>query len=442
MAITFNAPQDRFGIQNAGSILAQALMQNATEQRQLQSGLQRDLLQDQLQSQRAMQTQQRQLELQQKFGPLLGQTLSVAYNSSSSPEQKNQALQSYLSAGGNLTDVAAAYKDLSQQNQTQGVLSQLGLGGQNAQSNINLSDSPNAKLNTQAGPEIVDVNTQQTTSNGNFYDTIDENTALALSSSSNPQLANIGKAAIESKKLQQSRFEADRKYESQRSLPYLKQIDDQRQALRNKEFALTNLNTALSEGNTGGFSLDNISRIFNRPEILSQSGAQQLASVKELLVSNISRVGARPNQWIEQQIASALPNLGNSKIANQTLAEAIRGEVELGRARIELTDNLTQQDTNQFGYVKGDIAKRVDKALAPLSEKIESSISYRMRELFEQEKGANDLRKNLMNKVSKGTPLTKNTYDLFKVKYNGNSAQAIENAKKLGYTILTESPGG
>ena len=59
-----------------------------------------------------------------------------------------------------------------------------------------------------------------------------------------------------------------------------------------------------------------------------------------------------------------------------------------------------------------------------------------MRELFEQEKGANSIRKELMQKVPQGTPLTKNTYLLFKQKY-GDSAQAIDNAKKLGYTIFT-----
>jgi len=438
MAIVFNAPQDRFGIQGAGSVLAQALMQNAQDRNQLSSTLQRDLFLDQLQTQRDLRKEQgligqeqRQLDLRQKFGNLLGDALSVAYDPSTTPQQKNAALSNYVQSGGDLKDVAQAYKSLSQENQTSGLLQQLGINPNAVTANQNAQ----VQARQQLQPGLVDINAQETVSNGNFYDSIDENTAIALSASANPQLASIGKAVVESKKLNQSRFDADRKYETGLAAPFLKQVDDTRQALRNKEFALRNLDAALSEGNTGGFTINNISRIFGRPELLSQSGAQLLGSVKELLVSNIGRVGARPNQWVEQQIASALPDLGKSPVANQTLAAAVRGEVELARARSEIADRIIQEDRDKYGYVKGDISSRVDKELDPIAEKIELNAAYKMRELFEQEKGAYTLRKDVLKKVPEGTPLTKNMYLIFKEKY-GNPSQAIDNAKKLGYTIL------
>ncbi len=435
MAIVFNAPQDRFGIQAAGSALAQALMQNALEKNQLSAGLQRDLFQDQLATNRQAQTQQRQIELQQRFGPLLGETLSIAYDSNSTPQQKNAALQGYLAAGGQLSDVQAAYKDLAQQNQTQSFLRQLGINtGMNPQM-IQANQNSQLQASQQMrGEEVVDVNQRETISNGNFYETIDDNTAFALSASPNPQLAGIGKAVIEAKKLKQSQFDSNRKFESQEASPYLKQINDQRAAVENKTRALQQLDIALEQGETGGFSLNNISRIFNRPELLDQSAAQQLGAVKELLVSNIGRVGSRPNQWVEQQIASALPDLGKSKVANQTLAQAVRGEVEMANRRIELTDQLAAQDREKYGYVKGDIASRVDAAIKPYADQINNRTGYRMRELFEQEKGATYLRKNLMKKVAEGTPLTKEMYQIFKEKYK-DPAQLIDNAKKLGYSI-------
>lgn len=434
MAIVFNSPQDRFGIQAAGSALADALQANSS-QRNL---LQRDIMQDQLATRRQQLAQQQQLELRERYGPLLGQTLSIAYDSTTTPEQKNQALQGYLQAGGQLSDVQAAYKDLAQQNQTQGLLRQLGINtGMNPQAvQANQNSQIQANQQMRGGQEVVDVNQRETVQSGNFYDSIDENTAFALSSSPNPQLAGIGKAVIEAKKLKQAQFNADRNFESKESSPYLKQINDQRAAVENKSRALQQLDIALDQGETGGFSLDNIARIFNRPELLSQSAAQQLGSVKELLVSNIGRVGSRPNQWVEQQIASALPDLGKSKIANQTLAEAVRGEVEMAKRRIELTDELSAQDRERYGYVKGDIAARVDAAIKPFADTINSQTGYRMRELFEQEKGANYLRKNSMKKVVEGTPLTKQMYQVLKEKYK-DPAQLIDNAKKLGYTIQT-----
>jgi hypothetical protein len=450
MAIVFNAPEDRFGIRSAGSALAQALMQNAADRSQQTNTLQRDLYLDQLQTQRDLRQEQsligkeqRQLELRQKFGPLLGQALEVAYDVNASPQEKSQALNSYISAGGSLSDVSQAYKALSQENQSLGLLNQLGIRPTGINSPA-VSMNQNSQLQAQQkmGGDVVDVNRQETVSNGNFYDSIDENTAIALSGSGNPALSNIGKSVLEAKKINQSKFEADRKYNTQRALPYLKGIDDQRAAVENKLRASQQLDAALAEGKTGGFSIDNIARIFGRPELLSQSAAQQLGAVKELLVSNIGRVGARPNQWIEQQISLALPDLGKSSNANKTLAAAVKGEIQLADQRIKLTDELSAQDEANLGYVKGDIAARVDKALKPYADQINTRTAYTMRDYYEQEAGATELRKNLIKKVPEGTPLTKNMYLLFKEKY-GNSAQAIDNAKKLGYTVIsTETAGG
>ena len=260
MPITFNSPQDQYGLQAAGSILADTLIQNAQ---------QRNLTQSRNQQQSA-----------------LAQALSIAYDPSSTPQEKNLALTQYVSSGGNVSDISSAYKALTEQNQMEKLFSQVGI-------NLNPQGSTRLPQNGMAqNIEMGDVNQQETVKRGNFYETIDDNTAFALASSPNKQVASIGKAAVEAKKLDQSRFDADRKFESTQSTPFLKEVNDQRQALRNKEFASENLGAAISEGNTGLFSIDNISRIFGRPELLSQSGAQLLGSVKELLVSNISRVGA------------------------------------------------------------------------------------------------------------------------------------------------------
>jgi hypothetical protein len=450
MAIVFNSPEDRFGIQSASSALAQALMQNASERNQLNSTLQRDTYLDQLQTQRDLrqqqaliQKEQRQMQMQEKFGPILGNALSVAYDATATPEEKNTALQAYIAAGGDPKNLVQAYKSLGQQNQSQNLLNQLGIGRTNVNSpGVSLNQNSQLQAQKQMGGDVVDVNRQESVSNGNFYDSIDENTAIALSGSSDPALSNIGKSVLEAKKINQSRFEADRKYNTGRALPYLKSIDDQRASVENKKRASQQLDAALAEGKTGGFSLDNLARIFNRPELLSQSAAQQLGAVKELLVSNIGRVGARPNQWIEQQISLALPDLGKSTAANKTLSAAVNGEVQLADQRIKLTDQIAEDDEKKYGYVKGDIAARVDKALKPYADQINTRTAYTMRDYYEQETGATQLRKNILKKVPEGTPLTKNMYLLFKEKY-GNSAQAIDNAKKLGYTVIsTETAGG
>lgn len=438
MAITFDSPQDPFGFQAAGSILAKALMQNGQQQKQNNFNLQRDLLQNEFQIEKDLRNQQslmdkeaRELALKQKFGPLLGDTLSVAYDPNASAQQKSMALSSYLSAGGNISEVTAAYKQLAQESQTASLLSQFGINPIQNQNNLTspVAISQNQHSQMQAGQEL----TPQTSS---LFEQIPEQAAIAMAASPNQSVNSIGKAVIEAKKWQQSRFESDRKYETQFALPYLKQIDDQRAAVENKLRASEQLQQAIAQGDSGMFSVNNIARIFNRPELLNASGAQLTSAVKELLVSNIGRVGSRPNQWIEQQISLALPDLGKSPIANGVLAEGVKGEVELANQRIQLTDQLAAEDRAKYGYVKGDIASRVDKAIKPYADQINKKAAYRMRELFEQEKGTTYLKKNMMQKVVDGTPITRSMARLFMEKYK-DPQKAFDNAQKLGYTIYT-----
>lgn len=421
MGFQFNSPQDRFGLVSAGSLLAQTLLNNATQKNQNQFTLQRDAFQDQLQGKRDLQKEQRNLALKQQFGDLLGGVLTVAYDPETDPNQKLKALQSYVSAGGNISDVQNAYKQIGEQTSTQALFNQLGIGQNQAQASNVLQDQMSQnKINQSATPLA----------------NIPENALVAAASSTNRNVSNFGKAALEAKKIENTNFQAERKYQSQRSIPFLKEIDNQRMAIRNKNFALSELDAAIANKETGGFTFNNLARIFDRPELLTASGAQLISAAKELLVSNIGRLGPRPNQWVEQQVSLAIPDLGKSPTANAVLSEGIRGQVKLDSERVRLVDEFAAQDEKELGYVRGDIASRVDKAMEPYAEKVQRQAAYRIREIFEEEKGISKLKKNLMKKVPSGTPLTRVMAKLFYQQYQ-DSAKAIENAKKLGYTIYS-----
>jgi len=114
MAIVFNAPQDRFGIQGAGSVLAQALMQNAQdsilERRQLGQN-QASTNQLNQQNQFLIDKENRQNNLVNNQNSLLGQ--SLAKFDITKPEGQIGFIQDVSSNGGN---VDMAFELIKQQN--------------------------------------------------------------------------------------------------------------------------------------------------------------------------------------------------------------------------------------------------------------------------------------------------------------------------------------
>ncbi len=94
-------------------------------------------------------------------------------------------------------------------------------------------------------------------------------------------------------------------------------------------------------------------------------GAELKTALKDFFLSDLTRAGSRPNQWIEQQLADALPKIGRSPEANGIVAEGMKFKVNVAKKRIEILDDLAESDRNKFGFVKPDIDSRAYKLLKP-----------------------------------------------------------------------------
>jgi len=123
-------------------------------------------------------------------------------------------------------------------------------------------------------------------------------------------------------------------------------------------------------------ALDYLADVTGFEPLRTASGAKMKTAIKDFFLSDLTRVGARPNQWVEQQLADALPKIGRSAEANLVVAEGMKFKVDLAKKRVEILDDLAAQDTEKYGYVKGNIDSRASKLMKPYVEQ-------RKKELFD-----------------------------------------------------------
>ncbi len=234
----------------------------------------------------------------------------------------------------------------------------------------------------------------------------------------------------------EQRFKSERAYQSQRSMPFMKKLDEERASLDEKDQALFMMKNAFNEGNLTFFSKDNFANFLGKfgEGLRTQKGAQLINSQKEFLLSNIARAGARPNMYIEQQISKMLPQIGRSDEANLGVVESFQARQDVERKKQQLADGLIEKYEAELGFVPGNIASQRDKAMKPYAQKIQNRLAYRLRNLQENEMGEKSLKKSLNKRVTQGTPLTLQMAVLFFEK-EGSKDVALKKAKKLGYYI-------
>lgn len=257
----------------------------------------------------------------------------------------------------------------------------------------------------------------------------------ALQGHPNQAIQKIADAEAERRKRDRKVFEVDREFASKRARPFLQKIDEERDAVRQKEFAIDAILTAIETGDNGFFTQDNLANITGIEALRTAKGVQLITGLKEFLLGNIQRAGARPNQWIEQQIAQMAPKIGRTKEANLTVAKMLKSETDLQRKKIEVTDQITSQMRNQLGFVPENIAQLVDENTKPFALEAQSNLAYDLRKIHEEERGVTI--KDINKKVPKGTPLTQRAGDFLTEKFQGDVDKAIEQAKRLGYRIPT-----
>lgn len=218
-------------------------------------------------------------------------------------------------------------------------------------------------------------------------------------------------------KMYQTQREAHVKREYDRAKPVLLKADERAEALPQKELALESMMDAIKEGDLGFFSKDNLAELTGIEGLRTAKGAQFIASSKEYFLGSLKRAGARPNQWIEQQIQKMLPKVGRSKEANMTVAQMLKSEMAIERANSDILERLSNEDIQKYGYVRGDLGSRASKELKKFAENEQKGLEKRLRSIAGEPK------------ASKGTVLMRDPNG----KLREIPAKQVNDARKAGY---------
>jgi len=160
-------------------------------------------------------------------------------------------------------------------------------------------------------------------------------------------------------KLESRKGEIRRQEETVISKPILLEMNQIRKNIPLQEQAIDDIFNASPKVS----ALDYFADVTGFEPARSAEGAKLKTAIKDFFLSDLTRAGTRPNQWIEQQLMDALPKIGRSPEANLITAEGMKFKVDLAKKRVEAIDKLAEEDREKYGYVKADIDARAFKAM-------------------------------------------------------------------------------
>ena len=198
-----------------------------------------------------------------------------------------------------------------------------------------------------------------------------------------------------------------------------------------KKASLDLMKNAIANKDLSFWSPDNLAEMSGLEGFRSPEGAIFKTAGKEFFLGNISRAGARPNQWIEQQIAEMMPKMGRSTAANLSVSRALENEIDLDQERVILTERISNELEDKLGYVPRNIGSKLNKELQSYAERKQSELYNDLRAI----KSIEDKSIQKFMKVLEGTPISKYVAKVLLNQYNNDPKKASEEAKKLGYSF-------
>lgn len=196
---------------------------------------------------------------------------------------------------------------------------------------------------------------------------------------------NLAKIIQSQKDIRKRVTESKAKREFERAKPVLLRADERAEGITQKESSLQLMANAVEEGNLGFFSPDNLAELTGIEGLRTGEGAQFISAGKEYFLGSLKRAGARPNQWIEQQIQKMLPKIGRTEEANLTVLEALKSELNIEKEQLNIIDQIAQQDEEKFGYIKGNIGQRTRQKLKKFADEEQRSLEIKLRAIQSRE---------------------------------------------------------
>lgn len=160
--------------------------------------------------------------------------------------------------------------------------------------------------------------------------------------------------------------------------PILNELGQLRKNIALQEQALEDIETASPDVGMR----DYIAEKFNFEPLRTESGVKLKTAVKDFFLSDLTRAGTRPNQWIEQQLASALPMIGRDPSANLITNAGLRFKVDMSKKRAEFLDDLSEK----YGYSSIDLDRTANKMMKSYVTERQKILEQEIRDIQKKNK--------------------------------------------------------
>ena len=219
----------------------------------------------------------------------------------------------------------------------------------------------------------------------------------------------------EERKLGFEKEKLERHESAEITKPLFIELNAARKNIPLQEQAIEDIQNAAADVN----GQDYIADVLGFEPMRTAEGAKLKTAIKDFFLSDLSRAGARPNMFIEMQLADALPRVGRSADANLITAEGLKFKVDLAKKRIELIDDISESDRKKYGYVKADVDSRASKLMKPFVEQRKKELEENIRSIKNTYKDNETVPRGY---VRMKNPETGEIYDILK----GHSKEALK----------------
>lgn len=307
-------------------------------------------------------------------------------------------------------------------------LGQSQAGGQNVPTQPSLAGNPAIPAAGQP-PQGAPINQVPES----VFKRLSDDQLVVASGAPDKEVSEPAKAELQrrqkEKELIQNRDKEIFKSDLSRSSKVLERADQIAEQIPQKRTAVNLMKDAVANRNLGFFSPDNLAELTGIEGLRSQEGAIFKTAGKEYFLGNIARAGARPNQWIEQQIADMMAKIGRSPEANFSVLRALENELDLDEARVRITQEVSDRLREQGDYGQGKLGSTVNKELSQYAEAKQLVLFNDLRAI----KAIAENQPQKFRRVEKGTQVSDFMAQALLKQFNNDPKKAAEEATKLGY---------
>jgi len=241
----------------------------------------------------------------------------------------------------------------------------------------------------------------------------------------------------EAKKMKQTEFQKDREYNTQFSKPIIDQATKTLQSVPIRKGLVDQWRRDIASGETSGLGQYLVDRsgleFWRNPE-----AARSKTAAKEYFIEGLSNLspGTRPNMFIEQQMAGALPTIGRDKESGLSVLEMQNFMDDLKEQYARNVEKIAAEDNEKYGYERKDIGARAQKMLDEYAPGRQEKLAHDIRKIHEDQLDDKQLAHEvIMGKIPPETPMTQRMMSFFMIKNNDDPVKAAKDAEKSGFVL-------